>query len=399
MKEKIDVLLKEEHIEELVVAIRRDLHVNPELSEEETETMAYICGLLDQWQIPYTNKVADTGIVATIEGSRSGPVVGLRADMDALPICEKTGLSFSSKRENVMHACGHDAHMAILLAVGRVLSLVKEQLPGSVKLFFQPAEETIGGAKRMIAAGCLTEPNVDYVLGLHVEPGLDTGQIGIRYGKMYAASDMVDIQVMGKGAHGAHPEEGVDSILAAANFLNSLQTLVSRKISPLNSAVCSFGKIQGGTARNQIADVTKLEGIIRTLDQDTRLFMRKQLKRLAKGVGEAMGAEIQVHITESYGPLINDNNVVRLVEENAVALLGKEHVIIEDVPDLGCEDFSYFAMERPGCYFHLGCYTRESGERADLHNSAFTIDEACLMIGVRLQLENVISLLKKWNEN
>jgi len=386
-------ILGSQSLQDEVISIRRTLHQHPELSEQEHRTMAFIAEKLDEMKIPYETCVADTGIVATLEGGHPGPVAAIRADIDALSIEEETGLPFASQNPGVMHACGHDAHAAVLLGTARVLSQLREELHGTVKFFFQPAEETVGGAARMIEAGCLENPHVDYVLGLHVEPTQKVGQIGIRYGKMMAASDMIDIVIRGKGAHGAHPDEGVDAIMVAASILTAVQTVISRRVSPLESAVCSFGKIRGGSVRNQIADCVELSGIIRTLDPKQRIFVREQVKNLAESVAKAMGAEIDFHVTESYGPLVNDDAVTAAVEKNAVKMLGKEHVILEKLPDLGCEDFSFFALERPSCFFHLGCHSEEIGPYVDLHNSRFTIDERCLMIGVELQVRNVLSLL------
>lgn len=383
-------------LEEEIREIRRHLHQYPGLSEHEEESAAYLAEKLEQWGIPYEMVLDGTGIVAVLQGDSEGPVVGLRADIDALPVQEETGLPYASKIPGVMHACGHDAHAAILMGVAKVLSGMSCRLKGTVKFFFQPAEESVGGAQRMIDAGCLENPHVDYVLGLHVAPEYETGQVGIRYGKMYAASDMIDITVRGKGAHGAQPEAGVDSIMAAAAILNGIQPVISRNVAPTDSAVCSIGKIHGGTVRNQIADCVEMSGIIRTLDPKTRIEVRNRIQVTAEGIGQVMGAEVYFHVTESYGPLINDDAVTAAVERNAKELLGGENVFREEVPELGCEDFSYFAAARPACYFHLGCSSPEAApdQRPVLHNSCFQIDEHCMMTGVALQVKNVLALLE-----
>lgn len=383
-------------LEKEIREIRRHLHQYPGLSEHEEESAAYLAEKLEQWGIPYEMVLDGTGIVAVLQGDSEGPVVGLRADIDALPVQEETGLPYASKIPGVMHACGHDAHAAILMGVAKVLSGMSCRLKGTVKFFFQPAEESVGGAQRMIDAGCLENPHVDYVLGLHVAPEYETGQVGIRYGKMYAASDMIDITVRGKGAHGAQPEAGVDSIMAAAAILNGIQPVISRNVAPTDSAVCSIGKIHGGTVRNQIADCVEMSGIIRTLDPKTRIEVRNRIQATAEGIGQVMGAEVYFHVTESYGPLINDDAVTAAVERNAKELLGGENVFREEVPELGCEDFSYFAAARPACYFHLGCSSPEAApdQRPVLHNSCFQIDEHCMMTGVALQVKNVLALLE-----
>lgn len=390
-------ILEEKELAEKVTEIRREIHRRPGLSGCEQETVRYICSWLEEANIPYEVMLEGCAVTAVLKGeapgAEHGPVIGLRADMDALPIQEKTGLAFTSEIPGVMHACGHDAHAAILLGTAMKLSQLRDQLPGTVKFFFQPNEEDEGGAERMIQAGCLENPHVDYVLGIHVEPRHKTGQIGIRYGKMMAASDMIDLTIHGKGAHGAHPNEGVDAIMVAANILNTVQTVVSRRVSPLESAVCSFGKISGGTARNQIADEVKLQGIIRTLDPQQRIFVREQVKNIAESVGKSMGAEVEFHVTESYGPTINDDWVTAMVEKNAEELVGRSNIILEKEPDMGTEDFSYFTMERPSCFFHLGCYSEKVGPYVDLHNSAFTLDEDCLILGVAMQVQNVLALM------
>ena len=390
---KIEFYIKKFGLENEVIKIRRHLHRIAELSGQEEKTAEYICSLLDSWGVNYTANVAGKGVVAVVKGAEDGKVVALRADMDALPIEEETRLPYASEERGVMHACGHDAHTAILLGCCHIFSLIKEDLSGTVKFFFQPAEETTGGAERMIEQGCMTNPDVDYVVGLHVEPSLHTGMVGIRFGKMYAASDMVDICIKGKGAHGAHPDEGIDTIVVAANIINTVQTVISRNLSPLESGVCTFGSIKGGTVRNQLADRTELSGIIRSFDENTRQQLRERIKLICEGIGKSMGARIDFNITESYGPLINDDTVTSTVKNAAERIFGKNNVVIEQKPDLSCEDFSYFANMKPSCYFHLGCYDEKLGDKVDLHHPKFTVDENCLILGVKIQVENVISLL------
>ncbi len=390
---KVNDILKNADFEKELIEIRRTIHENPCVSEHEEETVEYLASKLDEYGIPYEVILDGCSIVATLEGGKPGPVVGVRADIDALPIQEETGLPFASKKDGIMHACGHDAHATILLGAAKVLAAMKEELQGTVKFFFQPAEESIGGAKRMIEAGCLENPHVDYVVGLHVSPEYRVGEVGLKYGKAYAASDMIDIRIKGKSSHGAHPDSGVDAIIIAANVLNTVQTVVSRNVAPVESAVVSFGRIEGGTVRNQIADLVTLNGIIRTLDPQQRIFVRDAVKNIAESVAAAMGGEAEFILMESYGPTINNDDVAEVVEKNAVSLLGRENVTREKYPNLGTEDFSYFALERPSCFFQLGCYNEAMGERVDLHNSTFTIDESCLVTGVEMQVMNVLSLL------
>ncbi|MEA4965823.1 MAG: M20 family metallopeptidase [Oscillospiraceae bacterium] len=377
------------------IALRRRLHQNPELSEREFGTMELICGELERLGIPYEKRIAGTGVVGLLRGAQDGPTVGLRADMDALPIQEENPeLPYASRVPGVMHACGHDAHTAILLGTARMLSAMRERLHGSVKLLFQPAEETIGGAARMIAAGCLENPHVDCVLGLHVDSGLLTGQIGVKNGKMYAASDMLDLRVFGKSCHGAHPDEGVDAILIAAAILNNLQSVVSRNVAATDAAVCTFGTIHGGNVLNQVADRVELTGILRTLDQNTRLYVRDRVRTIAEQTAAMLGGRAELAMQESYGPLINTDAVVDVVRAACRSLLGEENVVELPAPSMGVEDFSYFAAARPACFFHLGCRPSLESPRLVAHSCQFDVDDGCIPIGIAIQVENVLRLLK-----
>ena len=388
-------ILQNKVLSEEVIAMRRAIHENPGVSEHEEETMQYIAGKMKEWEIPYEAGVAETGLVALIKGAADGPVVGLRAEIEELPIQEETGVDYASKVPGVMHACGHDCHTAILLGTAKVLAGMREELKGSIKLFFQPAEESIGGAERMIKAGYMENPHVDYMLGLHVAAEHDSGTVGIRYGKMYAASDMIDVTVSGKGAHGACPEEGIDPIAIAASIITTVQTVVSRTVAPVDSAVVSFGMIHGGTVRNQIPGKVELSGIIRTLLPETRVRVREQVRSIVEGVAKSMGGQAEFRVTEGYCPLINDDRVTELVEKNVEKLLGADAVIPEKEPHLGVEDFAYFAAERPACFFHLGVYHEKLGERIGAHNSKFNVDEDALIKGVALQVENVLALMEQ----
>lgn len=385
---------KDGALKQKLISTRRTIHQHPNLSCHEEPTAAFIAKRLEELEIPCEVLLDGCSVVGTLQGKGDGPVVGLRADIDALPIQEETGLEFASQNPGVMHACGHDAHTTILLGAAEVLSGMRNELNGTVKFFFQPAEESIGGAQRMIEAGCLENPHVDYVLGLHINPVFEVGQVGLRRGKMYAASDMFDIVIRGKGAHGAHPDEGLDTIVVAANIVSALQSVISRRVSPFESAIVTIGKIQGGTVRNQIADRTELNGIIRTLDLKQRAFVTGRVREIAESVGKGLDASVEVNMIPSYGPTINDDAVFDVVADVAQRVVGEENVFYEDRPELGTEDFAYFTLERPSCFFHLGCRTPGTEKQVDLHNSRFTIDEDCLMVGVALQVENTLALLR-----
>lgn len=401
-------------IKEEMVEIRRHLHQYPELSEREWETGKYICQKLDEMGIPYEYGIADTGIVAIIRGcgrgdglrskntsaggagaasSYRGRTIGLRADMDALPMTETTGLPFASRHPGAAHSCGHDGHTAIALGAARLLNSMKEELAGNVKLFFQPAEETVGGARRMIGQGCLEDPYVDYVLGLHMDPSLPCREVEFKHGKMMAASDEFTILLHGKGSHGAHPEKGCDTIAMAAQLITSLQTVVSRSISPVNSAVVTVGMIHAGTAGNAIAETAELTGIIRCLDPETRIFLQDRIRLITETTAAAFGGCGEFILRPSYSPLINDNHVVDTMIDTAAKLLGQEHIRLMSAPDMGTEDFSFFALERPSCFWHLGCGNAEKGIVYDIHNPGFTLDEDCLPIGAAIQTAGALKLM------
>jgi len=387
-----------------LINIRRDFHRNPELGGSEHRTMNKICEYLNSWGIEYENCVADTGVVAIVRGKNkkktdeTSPCIAVRADIDALPIKEETNVEFKSTNDGVMHACGHDAHTTIALGTAKVIKSMESQLSGDVKFFFQPAEETTGGAERMINEGCLKNPVVDYVLGLHVDPSINTGFVKLKYGKMMASSDEIIIKAIGKSTHGAHPSEGVDPLIIASNLILSFQSLISRNISPLNSAVFTIGSIHGGTKGNIIPDEVEMTGILRTLDQDTRDFMKKRIEKIVENVPKAFGGEGRLYIRESYKALINNDEAVDVVKETAEKILGKENIVISQFPGMGTEDFSYFCEHSKACFFNLGCRNEEIDAVYPIHSSMFKLDESCLKIGVELQVENVLNLLLVCND-
>lgn len=380
-----------------LIAIRRRLHQLAELATTEYETGAYLCRLLERFGIAFQYPVAETGIVAMIPGKgnpaalKASPCIALRADMDALPVFENPGLPNASIHPGVMHACGHDAHMAIALAAARYFKLHEREFSGCIKVFFQPAEETIGGAKPMIEAGCMEAPKVDYVLGLHVAPYLKTGSIEVRYGNMYAASDEVHIALHGKSSHGAYPQEGVDAIVMAASLVSSLQTVVSRSIPPAEPCVLSFGLIRGGSAHNILADTVELTGALRTVTPAIRSKVKELVTRQVQSIAAAYGGTGTCVFVPGYDALINTDGLVDLLREVSIPLLGREHVLWKSAPGMGVEDFSFFLHKAPGVFFHLGCGNPEKGITAPLHSPGFAIDEDCLAIGAGV----LIGLTKK----
>lgn len=392
----MDIKKRVDEIYQELVDIRRDFHKNPELSQNEFRTQKKIQDYLNEWKIE--NYVcAQTGVVGIIKGRNPGKTIGLRGDIDALPINEINQQSYCSVNSGVMHACGHDAHTTILLGVGKILKELADSensIDGSVKLFFQPAEETIGGGKRMVQEGCMLNPNVDYVLGLHVMPYIDAGKVELKYGKLNASTDTIKIILKGKSAHGAYPDKGIDAIAMAGNVITALQTIVSRNISPLNSVVISLGQISGGVKDNVIADEVKISGTLRALDDDTRSFAKQRIEAIVKNTAIAFGGEAIVDFHDGYQALINNDEVVDVIKETAEKILGKENIVFKEFPSLGAEDFSYFSDVAKGGFFHLGCGNSKKGITSLIHTETFDIDEECLKIGVNLQVNNVLSLLK-----
>ena len=384
-----------------VVAHRKHLHAHPELSFQEYETAKYVSEVLTKLNIQHETGVAGTGVVAIIRGDHHAPnasCIGLRADLDALPIQEENEVEYKSIHDGIMHACGHDAHATIVLGVGKIIKELadsEESINGNVKLFFQPAEETIGGGERMVQEGCMENPKVDYVLGLHVMPYLDAGRVELKYGKLNASTDSINITLKGKASHGAYPDKGIDAISMAGNVITALQTIVSRNTSPLNSVVISLGKISGGVKDNVIADEVKISGTLRTLDDETRSFTKDRINSIVNGVAMAFGGEGTTSFYDGYQALINDDEVVDVIKDSAEKLLGKENVVFKEFPSLGAEDFSYFIDAAKGAFFHLGCGDSKRGITSPIHTEFFDIDEECLKVGVKLQIENVLALLNK----
>lgn len=392
--DKIFIYEKANEIKDWLIEVRRDLHKTPELGMEEFITRDKIKKYLDEIGIEYSESKNHTGIMGTILNSSSNKTIALRADIDALPIEEKNESTYKSIHIGKMHACGHDAHTAILLGVAKVLNSIKDQMTVNVKLLFQPAEETVGGAQFMIEDGCLNNPKVDYILGLHVMPSVDTGYIEVKYNTLNASTDTIRITINGKQAHGAYPENGVDAIVIGAHVITALQTIVSRNIAPTNSAVLSLGIIKGGIKENIICDKVEISGTLRTLDPQTRSFAKERICEIVKDVSSSFGGVGNVEIEIGYSPLVNDNFVVDIIKEQGKILLGDDKVLVKEHPSLGAEDFSFFLENTKGAFFHLGCKNTDKNITSPLHTGQFDIDEDCLPIGVAMQIMNLFALSK-----
>jgi len=385
-----DIKLRQLAAEQLdwAIATRRALHKIPEPGFKEEKTRALICQKLDEIGVPY--KEENGWITALVEGALPGPVTGIRADFDALPVTEPMGCPFRSEHEGYMHACGHDMHVSILLGTARLLSSIKSEMNGSFKLLFQPAEETEGGAKPMVEGGVMENPHVDRVYGLHVMPYLTVGQVESRPGTLNASTDSVRIVVHGVRAHGAYPDKGVDAIACAAQVITALQTVVSRNVSPLQSAVLTIGKIEGGRASNIICDEVTMRGTLRTANRALREMMVDRIESIARGVCEGMGCTVDVSVTEGYAALVNEPNETERVMKTARRLLGDKAVFTKEAPSMGAEDFSYFLDAAPGAFFHLGCSTDADHIGAPLHSENFNPDENCMTYGILMEAALVL---------
>lgn len=370
-KEKIITLCQDNYDE--IVAIRRELHQCPEKGRNEYKTTEIIISYLEKWGISY-ERLVDTGVVATVRGMKDGITTALRADIDALGIIENTDVSFKSEN-GFMHACGHDIHTASLLGAAKITSENKDKLSGTVKFIFQPDEEGDGGAERLIAKGVMD--GVDRVFGLHIRPEMKVGTVAVRYGKFYAASDIFEIDVIGKGGHCAEPHKNVDAIVIGAQIITALQTLVSRNVSPLDSAVLTIGTANGGTFRNTVSGEFSITGVTRTLGKEMRMYLRQRIKDTAEGVAKAMGGEAVVRIIESYPGIVNDDSSAEYIEKIAREILGDKNTEILSLPFMTTEDFGYYLDEVRGCFYHIGCECEYP-----LHSDKFCPDERAVLTGM-----------------
>lgn len=390
---KLDFLKLAEDIEKEIIEIRRDIHRNPELGYEEHRTSQKIKEFLKKEGIEY-KETAGTGVCGIIRGN-GNKTIGIRADIDALPLEDKKSCEYHSTVKGKMHACGHDGHTAILLGVARILNSIKDKLNGNIKLFFEPAEETTGGAKVMIEEGVLENPKVDVVIGLHVDENTQAGKIAIKRGVVNAASNPFNIKIKGKGAHGARPYTGIDPIVIASSVVIALQNIVSREISATDAAVLSIGTIHGGTAENIIPEEVTISGVIRTMTIENRAYVKKRLVEVVEGVVHSMRGQCEIHIVEGYPCLYNNDSILDVVFDSAESVIGKENVNVLENPSLGVESFAYFSMERPSAFYYLGCRNEEKGIVNPAHGSLFDIDEDCLKIGVAMQCKIAYELLNK----
>ena len=386
--------LSNKYFEE-IRSIRRYLHLHPELSREEFHTAEFICKKLDEYGISYKKGVAETGVVGLIEGNNpSVRCIALRADMDALPINEENDVEYRSVNPGKMHACGHDVHMACLLGAAKILYNLKDQFDGTVKLLFQPSEESYpGGAIRMIREGVLENPKPQFVIAQHVINTLQAGDVGLKAGPYMASTDEIFITVRGKGGHAATPSQIIDPILIASHIIVAIQQIVSRNADPILPTVVSFGRIIGEGLTNIIPDVVNLDGTMRTYNESWRKEVHQRISRIAVGIAEAMGATCEVRIAHGYPFLNNDPGLTEKLRTLASEYLGPEHVKELD-QRMTAEDFAYFAEKVPSCLYRLGIGNEAQGISSNLHSATFNVDEQSLETGMGLMAWVTAGLLR-----
>ncbi|MGE5596017.1 MAG: M20 metallopeptidase family protein [Hyphomicrobiales bacterium] len=371
---------------------RRDFHAHPELSWKEERTQAVILEHLQRLGFASVEPIAGTGVAALLEGSRQGPTILWRADIDALPIPERSGLPFASKNEGVMHACGHDCHIAIALGMATVLAAQRDRLRGKVRFLFQPAEEHSGAAQRCVAEGVLEAPRIDRVLGLHISADVPIGWINVAPGPFFAAPTAFRIVIEGRGGHAAAPHQSVDAVVVAAHVITALQTVVSRSVPPNETAVLTVGKLQSGFRGNVIAESAVMTGTIRTYRPELMELMLERVESVLAGVCAAFGATFDLRHNTSCPPLYNDANLAKYVADSACRYFGPSSVVSS--PSMGADDMSVYLQERPGCYFWLGARNEAKGIAGRHHDPGFVIDEDALAPGVEFGLRLIEGLLK-----
>lgn len=391
----MNIAEKVKEIEDYIIRCRRDLHQIPEVGLNLPKTSAYVANELTKMGIEIKQNIGVSGIVGLIKGYKEGKTIALRADMDALPIKEETGLDFASQNGN-MHACGHDAHAAILLGVAKILSENKDKINGNIKLIFQPAEEGPGGAELMLKDGAFENPKVDAALGLHVGNLAEStreGTIYVCYDNMMACLDRFKVKLIGKGCHGAYPQTGVDPVVMTGYFLAAIQSIISREIAATDNAVITVGKINGGQAYNIIPELVELEGTARAVDQNVREYVAKRIEEIAKSISETMRGTYEFDYTFGYPPLVNDEEFTKEFIKSAKKVIPEKDIIIMKKPAMGGEDMAYYLQKVPGTFVFLNNPKAVDGICYPHHNPKFDIDESLFSRGAALLIQGALDYL------
>ena len=394
----IDSLAEAKSLFEYTQSLRRDFHMHPELGFREVRTGGIVAKELESLGLEVTKGVGKTGVVGLLEGVKPGPTLLLRFDMDALPIVEETGAEYASQNHGVMHACGHDGHTAIGLTVARMLHAHRDQLAGTIKFCFQPSEEghngeEAGGAEMMMRDGVLDSPGVDMTLALHLWNEKPLGWVGVAGGPVMAGAEIFTVKITGKGGHGAIPHATVDPVVAAANIVNALQSIVSRNVAPLETAVVSVTTIHGGTAFNVIPQEVVLEGTIRTFDAGVRQRVVERFEQIARRVGEGMGCQVDVNIKRMTPALVNDDSVTAQVQEAARRVLSGSSLDTAGYLTMGAEDMAFMQEKVPGCYFFIGSNDQARHLDYGHHHPKFDFDEQALVRGSALMAAAALDVL------
>jgi amidohydrolase len=371
--------------------LRRELHRIPETAYTEKKTSAHVANYLNSLKLEVKTAIARYGVVGLLKTDRPGPTLMIRADMDALPLKENTGLAFASEHEGVMHACGHDAHMAMVLGAATVLNAIKDELAGNIKFLFQPAEEGPGGAKPMIEAGVMESPKVDYAIGCHLWPDIAEGAIGVRPGPFMAAMDRFDIRIKGKGGHGAMPHQCVDALEVGTQVVNALQRIVSRQMDPLEPIVVTIGTFHAGTAFNIIPAEAEMSGTTRTFNPGIWNTWAARIEKVVRGVCDSMGCDFELKFSQGYPVTINDASMAGIVRGCAAKVVGEDRVVVPQ-KTMGGEDFAYYLQKSKGCFFVLGVGREGS---VPVHTPAFDFNEDVMLLGVETHCRLALELLKR----
>lgn len=366
---------------------RRDFHMHPEMGRNEFRTQKKVVEYLKSCGYEVREKVADTGVIGILRGKQNGKTFLIRADMDGLPITEENDIPYRSQNKGVMHACGHDGHMAINLGLAKVLTKMRDKISGNIKFLFQPDEEGSGGAERMIKDGALENPHVDIAFGYHLFNELPAGNFVIANDYVFAHSQTFDIKVIGKDTHGAHPHRGIDPIYVSTHIIEALYGIIAREKNPLDSGLITVGTIHAGTARNVIPECCEFKGIIRSYQPEMSTFLAKRIKEVAEGIAEVHGAHAEITIKSNYPAVKNNNEVAEKLRAIAEKHFGKEAIHTER-KSLGAEDMSYFLNAVPGCYFFIGSKPNNN-HSTNWHSATFNIDEDALLYGVEFLKEIV----------